>query len=99
MPAFPKKSEEENVNFTEVNQRCCVEGNEQWLENVDRTHLALASGKILLQKGSVSFIILSPQPYFLHPNQQQLEKIKSHIFGGKLGSCETAFDEPNKDQI
>ena len=34
----------------EVNQRHLLEENGQWLENVDRTHLFLASGKPVLQK-------------------------------------------------
>ena len=33
------------VNLAEVNQLCCVEDIEQWLKNVDQTHLVLAGGK------------------------------------------------------
>ena len=33
-----------------VNQRRCLEESGQRLENVDRTHLVLASGKLVLQK-------------------------------------------------
>ena len=37
-----------------VNQRCCLEKSGQWLENVDQTHLVLASGKLVVQKVSGS---------------------------------------------
>ena len=43
-------SEEKFVYVAEVNQRRCLEKSEQWLENVDQTHLALASGKPVLTK-------------------------------------------------
>ena len=36
--------------FAKVNQQRCSEESRQWLENVDRTHLVLASGKLVLQK-------------------------------------------------
>ena len=32
------------VDAAEVNQRRCIEESGQWLENVDQTHLVLASG-------------------------------------------------------
>ena len=41
------------VNFAKVNQQHCLEESEQWLENVDRAHLVLAGGKLVLQKRSV----------------------------------------------
>ena len=51
IPNVPKKNSEENfVNVAEVNQWRCLEQSGQWLENVDWTHLALASGKVVLQK-------------------------------------------------
>ena len=34
--------------------RCCLERSGQWLENVDQTHLVLASGKLALQKRNLS---------------------------------------------
>ena len=37
------------VDAAEVNQRRCIEESGQWLENVDRTHLVLASGELVLQ--------------------------------------------------
>ena len=41
----PKKiSEEKIVDVAEVNQRRWLEESGQWLENVDQTHLVLASG-------------------------------------------------------
>ena len=43
-------SVEKIVDVAEVNQWCCLEESEQWLENVDRAHLVLASGKLVLQK-------------------------------------------------
>ena len=36
--------------LAEVNPRRCLEESEQWLENVDRTHLVLACGNLALQK-------------------------------------------------
>ena len=36
--------------FAEVNQRLWFEESGQWLENVDRTHMILASGKPVLLK-------------------------------------------------
>ena len=33
--------------LAEVNPRRCLEESEQWLENVDQTHLILASGKLV----------------------------------------------------
>ena len=50
-PSIPEIfSEEKNVDVAEVNQQRCLGENRQWLENVDRTHLVLASGKLVLQK-------------------------------------------------
>ena len=46
----PKNSEERLINVAEVNQQRCLEEREQWLENVDLTHLVLASGNAVLQK-------------------------------------------------
>ena len=42
-------SEEKIVNVAEVNQQRCLES-EPWLENVEQTHLVLASRKLVLQK-------------------------------------------------
>ena len=39
-----KISEEKIVNVAEVHQQHGLEESGQWLENVDRTHLVLASG-------------------------------------------------------
>ena len=46
----PKISEEKLGNVAEVNQPHCIEESEQWLENVDQTHLELACGKLVPQK-------------------------------------------------
>ena len=49
-PSSPKIfSEEKIVDVAEVNEWRCFEESEQWLENVDRTHLVFASGKLVLQ--------------------------------------------------
>ena len=39
-----------SVAVAEVNQWRWLEESGQWLENVDRTHLGLASGKLVLQQ-------------------------------------------------
>ena len=46
-PAFPI------VNVAEVNQQLCLWESVQWLKNIDRTYLVLASGKLVLQINSV----------------------------------------------
>ena len=38
------------IDVAEVNQRRWLEESGQWIENVDRTHLVLASGNPVLQK-------------------------------------------------
>ena len=43
------------INVAEVIQRCWLEESGQWLDNVDRTHLVLASGKPVLQKKFASY--------------------------------------------
>ena len=43
-----------NVNVAEVNQWRCLEESGQWLEDVAQTHLVLASGKLVLQKTTVT---------------------------------------------
>ena len=49
--SVPEISSEENiVNVADVNQRRCLRESGQWLENVEQTHLVLASGKLVLQK-------------------------------------------------
>ena len=50
IPNIPKKFIGKYVDVAEVNQRGCLEESGQWLENVDGTHLALACGKLVLQK-------------------------------------------------
>ena len=42
-------------NVAEVNQRCCLEDSEKMLENVNPTHLGLASGKLVVVTGRQSF--------------------------------------------
>ena len=51
IPSVPEKiSEEKIIDVAEVNQRPSKEESTQWLENVDRIHLVLTSGKLVLQK-------------------------------------------------
>ena len=51
MISVPQKNSEENiVNVAEVNQQSCFEEKGQWLDDVDKAHLVLASGKLVLQK-------------------------------------------------
>ena len=45
-----KISEEKIIDVVEVNQQHCLETSGQCLENVDRTHLEQASGKLVIQK-------------------------------------------------
>ena len=50
IPSITKKIQEEKiVDVAEVYQGRCVEKSGQYLENVDQTHLVLASGKRVLQ--------------------------------------------------
>ena len=44
-------SEEKVVNVAEIKQWRCLKESGQWLENVDRTHIVLASVKLVPQKG------------------------------------------------
>ena len=53
IPSVPF-TEENIVDVAEVNQRCCLEESGQWLENVECTHLILASAKLVLQKRNES---------------------------------------------
>ena len=48
-PAFPKIFRGKIIDVAEA--FCCLEESGQWLENVDKTHLVLASGKTVNQKG------------------------------------------------
>ena len=51
IPSIPKKFLEENkVDVAEVNQWFCLEERGQWIENVNRTHLVLSSGKLVQKK-------------------------------------------------
>ena len=53
---IPQKiSEKTIVDVAEINQRRCLEESGQWLENNDRTHLVLTSGKQVLQNIKKSF--------------------------------------------
>ena len=42
--------EEKIINVAEVNQQHWLEESGQWLDNVDQTHLVLASGRPVLRK-------------------------------------------------
>ena len=51
IPRVPEKNfRGKIIDVAEVNQQHWIEERGQWLENVDRTHLVLASGKPVLQK-------------------------------------------------
>ena len=44
------------VDLVEVNQRGCIEESGQWHDNINRTHLVMASGKPELQKIGGNFL-------------------------------------------
>ena len=50
MPCIPQKFRGKNNPIVEVNQQRWLEESGQWLENVYRTNLVLASGKPVLHK-------------------------------------------------
>ena len=55
--SVPEKFSEEQIdNIADVNQLCCQEESGQWLANVVRTHLVLATGKLALQKREAAFL-------------------------------------------
>ena len=69
MPAFDsqppqKNSEEKIIDVDEVNQHRWLKESGLWLENVDRNHLVLASGKPLLQK-SICLLLRFSRSAFL----------------------------------
>ena len=68
IPCIPKKfSLEKIANVAEVNHQHCLEESGQWLENVDQTHLVMASGKLVLQNNIVlAFTKLSFGMFFSH---------------------------------
>ena len=47
IPSFPQKIQVETISMW---LRCWLEKSGQWLGNVDRTHLVMTSGKLVLQK-------------------------------------------------
>ena len=50
-PRIPRiLAEEKIVDVAEVNQWRCLEESREWIENVDQTHLVLASDKLVLHK-------------------------------------------------
>ena len=57
MPSVPKKNFRVKImNVAEVNQWRCSEESGQWLNNVDRTHIVVASGKPVVQKCFMYYI-------------------------------------------
>ena len=48
------------IDVAEVNQRRWLQESGPWLENVDRTHLVLASGKPALQKKRKTNLQIKP---------------------------------------
>ena len=67
-------SEEKNVHIAEVNQIRCFEESGQWLQNVDWTHLVLASGKRVSTKNGVKLLYAT---YFLPCFAQFCRTLKS----------------------
>ena len=56
---YKKNSKEKIVDVAGINHLCCLEKSGRWLENVDPTHLVLASVKLELKKHSPSLKIIS----------------------------------------
>ena len=57
IPSIPEIfSAKKIIDYAKVNQWCCSEESGQCLENVDPTHLVLASGKLVQQK-MLAFLI------------------------------------------
>ena len=51
IPSIPEIiSDEKCVNIAKVHQQCCLDESGQWRENVDQTHLVMASGNLKLRK-------------------------------------------------
>ena len=53
IPSVPRKK---IVDIAEVNQPGCLVERGQWPENVNRTHLVLASSKLVLQKDALLLV-------------------------------------------
>ena len=73
IPSIPQiVSEEKTVNVAEVNQWCYLEESGLRLENVDQTHIELASSRLVVQKvfvanllvGSLTLGVKSPSSFF-----------------------------------
>ena len=56
IPSIPQKVSERKIVVAEVNQLRGLEESGQWFENVDQTHLVLASGKLLFQKSIMNIL-------------------------------------------
>ena len=60
IPRVPEKNfRGKIIDVAEVNQQHWIEERGQWLENVDRTHLVLSSGKPVLQKKILQKAVLT----------------------------------------
>ena len=75
IPSIP-----EIVNVAEVNQWCCLKESGEWLDNVNWTHLVLASGKLELQCNQ--WIKFSPLRYLPCYNNLKSQRV---IFGPMQG--------------
>ena len=53
---------EKMVDLVEVNQRGCIEESGQWHDNINRTHLVMASGKLVLQNKNKQGFFVSYLP-------------------------------------
>ena len=76
-----------NVNVPDANQWCFFEESEQWLENVDQTHLVLSSGKLVQKKKSYQLIFLTlvfqvrvKLDNFLKVKILPFSVLRSHVF-------------------
>ena len=68
-PGFDSQLSRKIVDVAKVNQWRCFEESDQWLENVDQTHLVLASDKLALRKK------LWPRNVIIQRNRRRQKKI------------------------
>ena len=72
------------INVAEVNRRRCLEESGQWLENVDQTHLLLASEKPVLQNDPKC---QSPRPCA----EKDRSSLDQEVVGSNLGLISFPF--------
>ena len=78
-----KKFRGKIVDIAEVNQWCCLEEREQWLEIVDWAHLVLDCGKLVLQKlfcwSGTNFLAVVEKS-FCFPDKSQISEISNFYY-------------------